>query len=170
MEPPTDRATLLPSLPHPFPSCAPSGAPSLSPVLFALTSRFLVGSLAISTSMKYSQETVDTSPGNARNVAARIIRVIDIRKATERGKEKNGGKNYAGESSTHLFQSSRGTRDSIREINDRRIGTILCRAPSGYETEPRFPSFRFEERRTRKGDPVSARERTAKEIGSTVDI
>jgi len=36
--------------------------------------------------MKYSQETVDTSPSNARNVAARIIRVIDIRKAKMREK------------------------------------------------------------------------------------
>lgn len=76
-----------------------------------------------------------------------------------KGWRKNGGMRgriVREESSTHLFQSSRGTRDSIREINDRRIGTILCRAPSGYETEPRFPSFRFEERRTRKGDSVSA--------------
>lgn len=38
--------------------------------------------------MKYSQETVDTSPSNASNVAARIIRVIDIRKAKKREKEK----------------------------------------------------------------------------------
>lgn len=96
---PTDPSPFSPSS---FPLLHTLRAPGLFLSFSPLTSHFLVGSPAISISMKYSQETVDTSPSNARNVAARIIRVIDIRKAKMREKgnaeERNGGmrKNYAG--------------------------------------------------------------------------
>jgi hypothetical protein len=168
---PTDRATdpspfsLLSPFLSPHRPCLFLSFSSLSPRDFYLDEIF-------SRNCQRAARRAPRAESNARNVAVRIIRVIDMRKSREERKKKRPPslppslptrwgrrKNCAGrvgEWSTHLFQSSRGTRDSIREINDRRIGTILCRAPSGYETKPRFLSFRFEERRTRKGDPVLA--------------
>lgn len=107
---PTDRPTLSPSLP--LPSSLFQTSVSFS--RFVLRPRFR------------PRGTVDASPSNARNAAARIIRAIDVGEAEKREREKarertaGGGR---GESSTHLFQSSRGTRDSIREINDRTRGS-----------------------------------------------
>lgn len=132
MEPPTDRPTLLPSLPQPF----TLRAPSLSLVLYAR--------LAFSPRVSRNFDLDEIFSRNCRHVAEQREKRGRSNYKSHRHPKSQGGRGKKaeeriagwgritrGESSNHLFQSSRGTRDSIREINDCRIGTILRRAPSG---------------------------------------
>lgn len=129
--------------------------------------RFSFSLLTLCSLREFSRDldlTKYSRPRNCRHVAratSSYIATIDVVKAADREKEKRPGRRSRARrvEYTYLFQSSRGTRDSIREINDRtrESGRSSPERPRATRRNPVYPSFRFEERRTRKGELPSRR-------------
>lgn len=105
---PTDRPTLLPLLPL-------SSLSSPRPSSLRL---FLSRSPAAILTSRNRRRVAEQ-----REKRGRADYKSHRRRRSRKERKRKGGTRGRGESSTHLFQSSRGTRDSIREINDRTRGS-----------------------------------------------